>query len=513
MISPTVTHTSTHRDAAALLAQLAAREERIELLEGEVRWLKSQLFGRSSEKSLPADTSPDQRWLFNEAEALADAAATEPAPITIAAHERRKRGRRKLPASLPRVEVIHDLSEAEKICPADGTTLERIGQESSEQLEVIPARIRVIRHIRPQYACPCCRTGVKIAPVPVALFPKSIASPSLLAQVATAKFVDGMPLYRQQPQFARMGIELGRATMAGWMIRIGHLLVPLINLLNEILLAEPVLHCDETRLQVLKSNKAPTADHWMWVRAAGPPGRRIVLFDYDPSRGGEVPRRLLEEFHGVLVTDGYAAYEGAAAARGLTHAGCMAHARRKFDEARKASKDATNGHAQTALTFIAELSRIEQPLWDSRQSFTASQRVDIRQRHSVPIMAQFHAWLEALAPRVLPQSRLGKAVFYPLEQWPKLCVFLTHGDVPMHNNRCENAIRPFVIGRKGWLFSDTVNGATASARLYSLIETCKANGVEPHAYLTRLFERLPHLTTVADYEALLPWNVRTSTPH
>ena len=496
-----------------LLARLAAREQRIELLEDENRWLKSQLFGRSSEKTPPADVSPDQQWLFNEAEALADAAVAEPAPITIAAHERKKRGRRKLPASLPRVEVIHDLSEAEKICPTDGTTLERIGQETSEQLEVIPARVRVIRHIRPQYACPCCRTGVKIAPVPVALFPKSIATPSLLAQIATAKFVDGTPLYRQQPQFVRMGIDLGRATMAGWMIRIGHLLVPLINLLNEILLAEPVLHCDETHLQVLKSHKSPTADHWMWVRTAGPPGKRIVLFDYDPSRGGEVPRRLLEEFHGVLVTDGYAAYDGAAAARGLTHAGCMAHARRKFDEARKASKDSTNGHAQAALAFIAELSRIEQPLWDPKHSFPAAQRVQTRQRHSAPIMAQFHAWLEALAPRVLPESRLGKAVFYTLGQWPKLCVFLTHGNVPMHNNHCENAIRPFVIGRKGWLFSDTVNGATASARLYSIIETCKANDIEPHAYLTRLFERLPHLTTVADFEALLPWNVRTATPH
>lgn len=494
-----------------LLTRLAAREQRIDLLEAENRWLKNQLFGRSSEKRAPTDISPNQQWLFNEVEVLAE--ATQAATVTIPAHERQKRGRKKLPASLPRIEVIHDLSEAEKICPTDGATLERIGQETSEQLEVIPAQIRVIRHIRPQYACPCCRTGVKIAPVPPALFPKSIASPSLLAQIATAKFVDGTPLYRQQPQFARIGIQLGRATMAGWMIRIGYYLVPLINLLNEILLAEPVLHCDETQLQVLKSDKAPTADHWMWVRTAGPPGRRIVLFDYDPSRGGAVPRRLLEEFRGVLVTDGYTAYDGVAAALGLTHAGCMAHARRKFEEARKASKDATNSHAQAALQFIAELSRIEQPLWDSRQLFTPSQRLEVRQRYSAPIMAQFHAWLEALAPRVLPESRLGKAIYYTLGQWQKLTVFLTHGDVPMHNNRCENAIRPFVIGRKGWLFADTVKGATASAHLYSLIETCKANGVEPHAYLTRLFERIPHLATVADYEALLPWNTHPSAQH
>jgi transposase len=495
---------------AALVARLAAREERIGLLEEENRWLKAQLFGRSSEKMASVDISPDQRGLFNEIETLAESAEVERDTITVPAYERRKRGRKKLSAALPRVEVLHDLSEAEKICPVDGTVLERIGQESSEQLEMIPAQIRVIRHIRPKYVCPCCRSGIKIAPVPAMLFPKSIATPSLLANIATAKFVDGTPLYRQEPQFARLGIQLGRATMAGWMIRIGgEYLVPLINLLGEILLTEPVLHCDETRLQMLKSDKAPTSDHWMWVRAAGPPGRRIVLFDYDASRGGAVPRRLLDGYQGVLVTDGYAAYDGAAQTLGLTHAGCMAHARCKFDKALKAQPSQTS-HAQRALDFIAELSLIERPLWDPAQRCSAPQRLEVRQRQAAPVMARFHAWLEDLAPRVLPESRLGKAVHYTLAQWPKLNVFLSHGEVPMHNNRCENAIRPFVIGRNGWLFADTVKGAVASANLYSLIETCKANGVEPHAYLSRLFECIPRLTTVADYEALLPWNTRTA---
>ena len=318
-----------------------------------------------------------------------------------------------------------------------------------------------------------------------------------------------MPLYRQEPQFDRMGIPLGRGSMAIWAIRLGGtLIVPLINLLNEHLLAESVIHCDESRLQVLKSDKAPTADHWMWVRCAGPPGRRIVLFDYDPSRGGAVPLRLLEGFQGTLVTDGYGAYDGAAAVLKLTHAGCMAHARRYFEEARKAGSNA--GHAKVALEFIGKLSLVERLLWDRDHPVTAAQRVEIRQQKSVPIMRDFHAWLEALAPQVLPESRLGKAVYYTLGQWPKLSVFLTHGEVPMHNNRCENAIRPFVVGRKGWLFSDTVNGAVASANLYSLVETAKANGVEPHAYLTFLFERLPQLKSVEDFEAVLPWNVKAA---
>jgi transposase len=299
---------------------------RVALLEEENGWLKAQLFGRSSEKAVGTETHPNQAWLFNEIEVLAASAKDEPGKVIVPAHQRARRGRKKLSAALPRVEILHDLSETDKVCPADGTVLERIGEETSEQLEFVPAQVRVLRHIRPKYVCPCCRSGVKIASVPISLFPKSIATPSLLAQIATAKFVDGTPLYRQEPQFDRLGITLGRATMAGWMIRLGgHYLVPLINLLNEILLFEPLVHCDETRLQVLKSEKAPTADHWMWVRAAGPPGRRIVLFDYDASRAGGVPLRLLDGYQGILVTDGYAAYDGAAEALGLIHAGCMAH--------------------------------------------------------------------------------------------------------------------------------------------------------------------------------------------
>jgi transposase len=229
LIAPTTQRT---HDPQALAARIA-------LLEEENRWLKAQLFGRSSEKTPREETHPDQARLFNEIEALAQSASAEPEKLRVPAYERSKRGRRKLAEALPRVEIIHDLSEADKVCPTDGAALERIGEETCEQLEMVPAQIRVLRHIRPKYVCPCCRSGVRIAPVPVALFPKSMASPSLLAQITTAKFVDGTPLYRQEPQFGRLGITLGRATMAGWMIRIGgQYIVPLINLLNDTLLAE-----------------------------------------------------------------------------------------------------------------------------------------------------------------------------------------------------------------------------------------------------------------------------------
>jgi transposase len=497
-------------DVATIAARLAAREERIKLLEEENRWLKAQLFGRSSEKTPTEEISPDQRWLFNEAEALAKAAEAASETLKIPAHERKKRGRKKLAAELPRVEVVHDLPESEKVCAADGTALMRIGEEIAEQLDFKPAQVRVIRHIRPKYSCPCCHQGVQIAPTPPALFPKGLATPALLAHIVTAKFVDGLPLYRQEAQFARLGVTLGRATMAGWMIRLGGThVVPLINLLNEQMLEHPVIHCDETRLQVLNSDKAPTADHWMWVRASGPPGQRIVLFDYDPSRGGAVPKRLLQGYRGILLTDGYEPYATVAGELGLVHAGCTAHARRRFDEARKATPG-DSSHAKCALDFMRELYLIERPLWDREHPVTPEYRVEVRSKGSAPIMERFRTWLEALSSQVLPESRLGKAVHYTLGQWSKLTVFLSHGEVPIDNNRCENAIRPFVLGRKGWLFSDTVHGAVASANLYSLVETAKANGVEPHAYLSRLFAQLPYVNAVGDYEDLLPFSRSSS---
>jgi transposase len=218
----------------------------------------------------------------------------------------------------------------------------------------------------------------------------------------------------------------------------------------------------------------------------------------------------LEGYRGILLTDGYEPYEAFANALELVHAGCFAHVRRRFDEARKVQSkgNTSGGHSRVALDFIRELYLIEKPLWDRDHPISPERRVQIRTDLSKPIIGKFHAWLEALAPQVLPQSLLGKAVYYALGQWSKLVTFLTHGEVPLDNNRCENAIRPFVVGRKGWLFSDTVKGAVASANLYSLVETAKTNGVEPHAYLSLMLERLPSAKSTEDFEALLPWNLK-----
>jgi hypothetical protein len=212
-----------------------------------------------------------------------------------------------------------------------------------------------------------------------------------------------------------------------------------------------------------------------------------------------------------LLTDGYEPYEAVAKAQHLVHAGCFAHVRRKFDEARKGqvAEKAAGSHARVALDFIRELYLVERALWDRDHPISAAHRLRVRTELSAPIITKFHTWLEALAPKVLPQSLLGKAVYYTLGQWPKLIKFLTHGEVPLDNNRCENAIRPFVIGRKGWMFSDTVKGAVASANLFSIVETAKANGVEPHAYLSTIFQRLPYARNVEDFEMLLPWIVKS----
>jgi transposase len=492
---------------AALAAKLAAQAQQLELLAEENRWLKQQLFGRSSEKRPAIESNSEQaRLVFNEAEAVHAAAPGAAESITIPAHTRAKKGgRRKLPLALPRIEVLHDLGAAERVCAHDGAALVRIGEEVSEEIDYQPATLRVLRHVRAQYACPCCERSMKTAPVPARLLPKSQASASLLAHIATAKYADGLPLHRQEAQFARLGIELPRATMARWMIEAAERLVPLVNLLNDEPLSQPLLHMDETRLQVLKSDKPATSDHWMWVRAAGPPGRRIVLFDHDPSRAGAVPKRLLAGFTGCLLTDGYEPYEALAREYALVHAGCLAHARRRFEEARRLAAGGQS-QAAVALDYIGQLYGIERTLKES----TPEERLAVRRQRSAPVMMAFKAWLERLAPDVLPQGSLGKAIHYTLAQWDKLARFLDHGLLPLDNNRCENAIRPFVIGRKNWLFSDTAKGATASARLYSLIETAKANGIEPHAYLHHLFTHLPTATTVEAIEALLPWHVNTT---
>lgn len=514
------------QENSQLKSDYAHLTERATLLREEVQWLKAQLFGRSSEK-VSADISPDQHLLFNEVEVLAAIAAAEGEAATqvtlISAHERKKKpGRKAIPDRFPRIPVLHDILESEKICAHDGTQLQCIGKETAEQYDYVPPKLRVLRHERPKYACPCCHQGVKIAPPPAHILPKCMASPALLAQITTAKFVDGLPLTRQSKQLERDGLSLGAGTMGGWLNTIGdEKVVPLINLMNEALLQEPFIHCDETPLQVLKSHKSPSSDHYMWVRAAGPPGRRIVLFDYTSTRSAAALMRLLTgpdgPYRGKLLSDGLKIYDTVGEAWKLLMFGCLAHARRYYVKAQKVG-ESPSGRSLSDVAirdYIGELYKVEREIKALReraesqnQTLTHHEVLRIRQEKSAPIAAAFRQWLDQMSPGVPPQSALGKAIGYSLSQWEKLVRYIEHPEIPADNNYLENHIRPFAVGRRAWLFADTQRGARASANLYSLVTTAKANGLEPRQYLTHLYTELPQATTAEHLEALLPWNAK-----
>ena len=486
--------------------QALAREQQvlINALTEQVRLLKHQRFGASSEK-----TSADQFALFNEAE-LIDVESDQDEEGTaetqsISGHARKRGHRNTLSEDLPRVEVVHDLPNEDKVCPC-GCEKTRIGEEASEQLEIIPAQVRVIRNIFPKYSCPHCEdSGVQRAPPPLSPIPRSNVTAGLLAYIIVSKFLDALPLYRQEKIFERLGAALSRTTMARWVIQAATLIQPLLNLMNDELISYDLLAIDETSVQVLKeTDKAPTSTSYMFVRQGGPPDKPVVLYDYSPSKAQGVVDHLLAGFNGHLQSDGYAAYGNYAASNaGVIAVGCWAHARRKFKEATLVQGKKT-GAAMQGLSYINALYRIEHKFTaDTR----AEKRHEIRQQEALPLLEKIRSWLDKSIPRVPEKSKTGAALNYLNNQWDALIAYANDGRLSIDNNRTENAIRPFVIGRKNWLFSDTPKGATASATLYSLIESAKVNHLEPYRYLRHVFKELPKAETIEHYEALLPWNV------
>jgi transposase len=490
-------------------AELQARERRIRVLEEALRVLKADRFGASREK---LNVAPGQGGLFNEVETVVELAEALGAEVALQAtplREDKKRsatkpGRKALAAHLPRIRVPHELPESERTC-ACGDTLVEIGEETSEQLDYVRPKIQVLQHVRKKYACRGCEQCVKTAPLAPQLLPRSNAAPGLLAHIVTSKYVDALPLYRQETIFERHGVHLPRATQAAWIIALAERVQPLINLMDERLRESGYIRMDETPVQVLKSEKAATSEHYMWVRVSGPPRRRIILFDYDASRSGEVAARLLAGTSGYLQTDGYGAYDRVAQQQALTHCGCMAHLRRRFFEAIKAlpkAEQKSSTAAHEGVRRIDALYAIER----AAKTLDDAERMALREQQAVPQLAALHQWASALAQDTLPSGKLGEALEYLLTQWPKLIRYVEHGQLAIDTNVAENAIRPFALGRRNWLFADTVKGAKASASLYSLVQTARANEIEPYAYLCRLFEQLPAARCVADFEALLPFS-------
>ncbi|UAW63379.1 IS66 family transposase [Mycoavidus sp. HKI] len=477
-----------------------ARDEIRRLIE-QIILARRRQFGPSSEQM------SGQGRLFDEAEVLAEA-TTEVEDIAPLApksegQEKPARGKRSpLPAELKRVEIVYDVPEAERTC-ACGTPMVVIGQDVSEQLDIVPMQIRVLRHIRMRYGCPSSVHAPVTAPLPPQPLPKSNASANFLAMLLTVKFVDGLPLTRFAKVLDRHGMSVPTQTLARWVISCGSVLQPLHNLIRDTLLESSVLHIDETVVQVLKEpNKTPTSNSYMWVQTGGPPGKPVVIYDYDPSRGREVPVRLLHDYRGYLMTDGYDAYNKLTEIEGIEHLMCWAHVRRRYIEAVNVQPKGKSGHADEAIKMIRQLYRIERDHKDADDEA----RLKARKKLSIPILDKLYAWMEKLRPGVTPKSALGGALKYMHDNWSMLKRYTERGDLPIDNNRCENAIRPFVVGRKAWLFSNTTAGAHASAVIYSLVETAKANGLEPYLWLRYVLHELPAAKTVEDVEALLPWN-------
>jgi transposase len=491
-------------------------ENEIKLLKEKVNILQHRLFGKKSEK-LSGKVGSGQLSLFNETEQIeAEKETATGEEIKVPAHSRRRGKRKPLPESLPRIEVIHDIAAEEKQC-ACGAEKSRIGQTESEQLDIIPPKVQVIKHIRFKYACKCCEgtqadeAAVSIAPMPDQLLPKSIATAGLLSYIVTSKYVDALPLYRQEQIFKRLGVDIVRQTMSAWVIKAAERCTCLLELLNQDIRSGPLIQMDETRVQVLdEPGRAATKQSYMWLFRGGLPERPSLIFQYHPERSSSVAKQFLGDYQGYVQTDGYVGYEFVEDLPGVEHLGCWAHVRRKFMEAVKARGKTgkgkkKKGRADEALEYIGKLYAIEQSARDQQLSFL--QIKEMRQKKARPVLDEFEKWLEDLSLKTPPSGLLGTAVSYALGQWNRLAIYIKDGRLHPDNNLSENAIRPFVLGRKNWMFSATPAGAHASATLYSLIETAKANGLEPYWYLRYLFDRLPSAKTTEDYKGLLPQNV------
>ena len=485
---------------------LAYRKENA-ALHDQLRLARAKLFGKSSEKF----EDILQARLFDEIESEAakgpDLFADDIDCIHINEHSRKKRGRKQLPPYLPRVDIVHDISDAEKQCDC-GVELKRIGEEVAEKLEIIPADIFVERHIRPKYACPACRgedsedQPVKIAPVPPQILEKSIAGPGLLAYLVTSKFCDALPLYRQEGIMRRLDIDLSRQTMSGWLMQLQSQLEPLCGLLLQELNDYPLIAIDETTLQVMREpDRKNTSKSYMWLLRGGPPDNPRIIYLYRKTRSADFLATILQDYTGAVLTDGYAGYDKIFSGMpGITHAACWDHARRKFVDLIKSAPNSPGGNH--VLGLMRKLYRIEKKV--RADDLTSEETLALRKEKSRPVLDELHTFLIEASKATPPRSLYGQAISYAMSQWSKLNKFLTDGRIPFSNILVENDIRPFVIGRKNWLFSGSPQGAHASAIFYTLAANAKASGIEPFSYFRTLFSELPNAGDDEKKRRLLP---------
>lgn len=477
-----------HKQVEASNLKIGYLENQNKILESKVQALVNRLYGCRSEKVDPNQLKLFQQELLKESQQEVDADRTDPAHSSVIDFEepdkrRKKRnGRSPLPKKLPRERVLHEPASEELICPCCGKERQRIGEEVTEELEYIPARLYVKEHVRGKYACRDCQEGVVIGDLPARPIEKGRPGAGLLAHVAVSKYADHLPLYRQEKIFRREGIDISRSTLCDWVGWTADLLEPIVTELKKSLLEKPLIQSDDTPVRVqdrTHKGKCHTGRLWSY----GVPYEEVV-FDFTMNRSRAGPTGFLSDFDGYLQADGYSGYNEVLRNNELKHIGCMAHVRRKFHAALcEAPKP-----AGIVITSIQQLYRIERELRISKA--TPMQRVKVRKEKAESILKELEIFFQELKEIVLPQSELGKAVSYALNQWPSIKRYTEVGEAEIDNNSCENSIRGIAVGRKNWLFCGSESGGKRAAILYSLIESCKRLGVEPFAYLKDVIDRV-----------------------
>ena len=501
------------RENAELKKQCEQQNNEIQYLREQLANLKKVVFASRTEKTREL-IPPDQLNLFDEAEQEANERIPEPAvaETTVKEHTRKKHSRNEKVAQLPHEKEVCDVPEEDKHCEIhpEAELVEIAEKFVRTEVRYIPAQIRVVDVYQKVYQCPECkkegRFGLKKAEVPPSLLPHSLATPALAAQVLTQKYEMGVPFHRQEKAWKELSFPLTRTTMANWTMALSkYYLAPLMDHMRQRLLGEAVLHADETTVQVHREKgRKNNADSYMWVYCTSPlaAGPAIRVFEYRPGRRGEYAKEFLKGFHGTLVHDQYKGYNKVEC---VTHAGCWAHLRRKFVEAMVGQAASPESTAGQAVLRLKEIFAIESSL----QELTAEERREKRLDQEKLLVEAFFSWLEKLKSTIVPKSKLGEAVIYALEGKKSYLTYLEDGNVSMTNAAAENAIRPFAVGRQNWLFSDSPKGASASAAFYSMIETCKANGISASKYLTYIFTKMPKeasLNSLETLESYMPWN-------
>lgn len=471
--------------------------------------LQSAFFGRSSEKWSVDEKL--QATLFNEVELAVDergieqAADTETITYNVT---KKKRGKRQpIPEEIPREEIVLDLLDEEKVCKC-GCSLVKIGEEVSEKLDIIPAQVKALRYIRPKWACSHCEgsgdenhPAVRIAPPAQELLPKSLATAGMVSHIITSKYCDALPLYRQEKIFKRIGVEIKRASMARWIISLAGRLSPLLEQMDEAIRGGPLIQMDETSFQVHgEQGKADHSKSYMWVALGGSGAQPIIRYLYHPSRRSGVPSSYLKGYSGFLQTDAYSGYNQVVKDEKITHVLCLAHARRKFDEAAKVSGGSPA--AREFISIIQKIYHVEKELRDKELS--EANFISQRREQVIPYFRKMEEQLEKKVTRVAPSTALGRAIAYTIDILPKVQKYLELASLTPDNNAAERAIRPFVIGRKNWVHSDTPSGAHASACFYSLIESAKSFGLEPYWYIRYILKKLPEVEAQHNWPVLLP---------